>query len=69
MLTEDAVIEALREHLAADGWQIVSWAAPNQDGTVLVALRGRHPARSRSEGRRQLEAARHGMASHSTRPR
>lgn len=24
MLTEDAVIEALREHLAADGWQITA---------------------------------------------
>jgi hypothetical protein len=39
MLTEDAVIRALREHLAADGWQIVSWAAPDQHGTDLVALR------------------------------
>lgn len=39
MLTEDAVIRALCEHLAASGWQIVSWAAPDQHGTDLVALR------------------------------
>jgi hypothetical protein len=39
MLTEDVVIRALREHLAADGWQIVSWSAPDQHGTDLVAVR------------------------------
>jgi hypothetical protein len=28
VLTEDEVIRAVREHLAAGGWQIVSQAAP-----------------------------------------
>ena len=39
MLTEDAVINLLCEHLAADGWKIVSRAMPNQRGTDVVATR------------------------------
>jgi hypothetical protein len=33
VLTEDAVINLLCEHLAAYGWKIVSRAMPNQRGT------------------------------------
>jgi hypothetical protein len=37
--TEDAVIGALCEHLAAEGWTIVSRAMPSQRGTDVVATR------------------------------
>jgi hypothetical protein len=37
MLTEDVVINLLCEHLAADGWKIVSRAMPSQRGTDVVA--------------------------------
>jgi len=33
VLTEDAVINLLCEHLTADGWKIVSKALPDQRGT------------------------------------
>ncbi len=39
MLTEVTVIKLLCEHLAADGWKIVSRAMPNQRGTDVVATR------------------------------
>jgi hypothetical protein len=39
VLTEDAVIGSLCEHLAADGWQIVSKAMPTERGTDVVATR------------------------------
>lgn len=39
MLTEDAVIYLLCEHLTADGWKIVSKALADQRGTDVVATR------------------------------
>jgi hypothetical protein len=39
VLTEDAVINLLCEHLTADGWKIVSKAMPDQRGTDIVATR------------------------------
>jgi hypothetical protein len=39
VLTEDAVINLLCEHLTADGWKIVSKALPDQRGTDVVATR------------------------------
>ncbi len=39
MLTEDVVINSVCVHLAADGWQILSRAMPDQRGTDVVATR------------------------------
>lgn len=39
MLTEDVVVRHVRDHLAANGWEIVSLAMPNQRGTDVVATR------------------------------
>jgi hypothetical protein len=63
MLTEDAVIRALREHLAASGWQIVSWAAPDQHGTDLVALRDgtRLEVEAKGAGSSKPHTARYGQ--------
>jgi len=40
MLTEDNVIDAVRDHLTEDGWQIVERATVTQRGHDLVAERG-----------------------------
>lgn len=39
MLTENAVIDAVCKHLAADGWQITSRATTYQRGPDIVAIR------------------------------
>jgi hypothetical protein len=59
----------VREHLATDGWQIVSMSAPDQHGTDLVPLRDRTRLEVEAEGAGNLGRIRHGTASHSPRPR
>jgi hypothetical protein len=39
MLTEDVVVNHVRDHLVANGWEIVSLAMPNMRGTDVVATR------------------------------
>jgi len=39
VLTEDVVVYRVRDHLLADGWEIVSLAMPDQQGTDVVATR------------------------------
>jgi hypothetical protein len=39
MLTEDVVVNHVRDHLVADGWEIVSLAMPSMRGTGVVATR------------------------------
>ena len=62
MLTEDAVINLLCEHLAADGWKIVSRAMPNQRGTDVVATRAgvRLEVEAKGEGSSKAHTARFG---------
>jgi hypothetical protein len=63
MLTEDAVIRTLRDHLMVDGWQIMSWAAPNQQGTDLVAVRDgtRMEVEAKGAGSSKPHTARYGQ--------
>lgn len=63
MLTEDAVIAAVREHLAFGGWQIVSWAAPDQHGTDIVAVRDgtRLEVEAKGGGSSKAHTARYGQ--------
>jgi len=62
MLTEDAVINLLCEHLATDGWKIVSRAMPNQRGTDVVATRAgvRLEVEAKGEGSSKAHTARFG---------
>jgi hypothetical protein len=50
VLTEDAVINLLCQHLAADGWEIVSRAMPHQRGTDVVATRAGVPLEVEAKG-------------------
>src|SRR2546429_6706221 len=63
VLTEDAVINLLCEHLAADGWKIVSRAMPNQRGTDVVATRAcvRLEVEAKGTGSSKAHTARFGQ--------
>ena len=63
MLTEDAVINLLCEHLTADGWKIVSKALPDQRGTDGVATRAgaRLEVEAKGEGSSKAHTARFGQ--------
>ena len=63
MLTEDAVINLLCEHLTADGWKIVSKALPDQRGTDVVATRAgvRLEVEAKGEGSSKAHTARFGQ--------
>ena len=63
MLTEDAVINLLCQHLAADGWGIVSRAMPDQRGTDVVATRAgvRLEVEAKGAGSSKAHTARFGQ--------
>jgi hypothetical protein len=63
VLTEDAVINLLFEHLTADGWKIVSKALPDQRGTDVVAARAgaRLEVEAKSEGSSKAHTAQFGQ--------
>jgi hypothetical protein len=63
VLTEDAVIRAVRDHLVAGGWQIVSQAAPDQHGVDLAAVRNgtRLEVEAKGGGSSKPHTARYGQ--------
>ena len=63
MLTEDAVINLPCQHLAADGWEIVSKAMPDQRGTDVVATRAgvRLEVEAKGAGSSKAHTARFGQ--------
>jgi hypothetical protein len=58
----DAVLNLHCEHLAAEGWKIVSKAMPSQRGTDVVATRAgaRLEVEARGEGSSKADTARFG---------
>ena len=63
MLTEDAVIDFLCQHLAAGGWEIVSKAMPDQRGTDVAATRAgvRLEVEAKGAGSSRAHTARFGQ--------
>ncbi len=64
MLTEDAVIDAVRDHLIADRWEIVSRARATEHGVDLVAMRdgARLEVEAKGAGSSKPHTARYGRA-------
>ena len=64
MLTEDDIIDAVRDHLIRHGWNIVARATATQRGYDLVAERGgrRLIVEAKGEGSSKESSARYGQS-------